>query len=227
MSQRGHARWVRVSHWVITVSLLMLVFSGIEILMVHPRLYWGEAGNDLTPALLELPISRNYQHQGYQKPVAFFTDAAGPVSAVRTYDIFNQNGWGRSLHFLGAWVLVIPGLIYLLAGIVGGHFRSHILPGGPGLTPGGPNYNALQKATYSFVIFVASPLIVLTGLTMSPAVTAAFPFLLNLFGGQQSARTIHFFTFAVLVLFVFGHVVMVIKSGFMRQMRSMTIGERS
>ena len=220
----GHRRWVRICHWLVAASFMTLAVSGFFILMVHPRLYWGEAGNDLTPALFELPISRNYQHRGYDKPMPFFADAAGPVSAVRTYDIFNQNGWGRSLHFLGAWCLAIPGLIYLLAGVFSGHFRWNILPGGRDLAPGGPNYGVLQKAAYSFVIFVASPLIVLTGLTMSPAVTAAFPFLLSLFGGQQSARTIHFFAFVALVLFVVGHVIMVIKSGFKRQIRSMTVG---
>lgn len=240
----SHAGWVRISHWVATASLLTLVFSGVEILMVHPRLYWGEAGNDLTPALFELPISRNYQHGGYGKAMPFFADAAGPVSAVRTYDIFNQNGWGRSLHFLSAWILVLPGIAYLLAGIFGGHFRSHIWPKARELAPdrvwrdvrnhlrlniphasGGPNYGVLQKIAYSFVVFVAAPLIALTGLTMSPEVTAAYPFLLRLFGGHQSARTIHFFTFVALLLFVIVHVVMVVKSGFRRQIRAMTLGE--
>ncbi len=83
----------------------------------------------------------------------------------------------------------------------------------------------LQKCAYSLVIFVAAPLMVVTGLTMSPAVTAAFPFLLRLFGGYQSARTIHFFTFVALLLFVVVHVVMVVKSGFRRQIRAMTVGE--
>ena len=59
-----HARWVRISHWIVTVSLLTLAFSGFVILMAHPRLYWGEVGNGLTPALLELPISRNHQQPG-------------------------------------------------------------------------------------------------------------------------------------------------------------------
>src|SRR3954464_11097918 len=104
----GHARWVRISHAILSVSALALAFTGTIILMAHPRLYWGEAGNDLTPALIELPISRNYKHGGYEKPMAFFGNAAGPVSASRTFDIFNQNGWGRSLHFLSAWCLVIP-----------------------------------------------------------------------------------------------------------------------
>ena len=239
-----HARWVRISHWILTASLLTLAFSGVEILMVHPRLYWGEAGNDLTPALFELPISRNYKHAGWEKPMPFFADAAGPISATRTYDIFNQNGWGRSLHFLAAWCLVFPGAVYLLAGLSGGHFRSHIWPRTRELAPtllwrdlrnhlqlrlppasGGPTYGVLQKASYSFVIFVAAPLIVLTGLTMSPAVTAAYPFLLRLFGGYGSARTIHFFTFVALLLFVIVHIAMVVKSGFKRQLQAMTVGE--
>src|SRR6187549_263700 len=90
----GHARWVRLSHWIATASIFTLAFTGVVILMAHPRLYWGDAGNDLTPALLELPISRNYQHGGWDAPRPFFARAGSPVSASRTFDIFNQNGWG-------------------------------------------------------------------------------------------------------------------------------------
>src|ERR1043165_8451288 len=111
----AHSRWVRLSHWIITASFIILAFTGFVILMAHPRLYWGEAGNDLTPALVELPISRNYRHGGWEKRAAFFEGAASPVSASRTYDIFNRNGWGRSLHFLAAWVFVLTGAAYLLA----------------------------------------------------------------------------------------------------------------
>jgi thiosulfate reductase cytochrome b subunit len=239
-----HARWVRISHWILTVSILTLAFTGVVILMAHPRLYWGEVGNDLTPALLELPISRNHRHGGWEKHMPFFQNTGAPISASRTFDIFNQNGWGRSLHFLAAWCLVVPGAIYLLAGISGGHFRSHIVPGRQELAPtlfwqdvvdhlqlripqasGGPRYGLLQKCAYSLVVFVAAPLIVVTGLTMSPAVTAAFPFLLQVFGGYQSARTIHFVAFAALLLFVVVHLVMVVKSGFKRQIRAMTVGD--
>ena len=124
-----HARWVRISHWIVTVSLLTLAFSGFVILMAHPRLYWGEAGNGLTPALLELPISRNHQHPGWDPATPFFSDAAGPVTASRTYRIFNQNGWARSLHFLSAWCLVLPGAMYLLTGSFGGHFHAHLAQG--------------------------------------------------------------------------------------------------
>jgi thiosulfate reductase cytochrome b subunit len=239
----GHARWVRVSHWILAASLLTLAVTGYFILMVHPRLYWGETGNDLTPALIELPISRNHRHGGWENTTPISMDAAGPVSASRTFEIFNQNGWGRSLHFLAAWFLVVPGAIYLWRGLFGGHFRSHLWPGRPELSPrrvgqelldhlrlrirpatGGPQYGVLQKCAYSFMVFVAAPLVVLTGLTMSPAVTAALPFLLDLFGGHQSARTLHFFAFAALVLFLLVHVAMVIRSGFRRQIRGMTLG---
>ena len=238
-----HEAWVRISHWIAAVTILTLAFSGVTILMAHPRLYWGNAGNDLTPALFELKISRNYKHGGWIGTTPFFAGADSPVSAVRTYDIFNQNGWARSLHFLAAWGFVIPGVLYLLNGLAGGHFRSRVLPRRSELAvrplwadlrehlrlrvptaAGGPQYGVLQKMAYSLVIFVAAPLMVLTGLTMAPAVTAAVPVLLRAFGGYQSARTIHFFTFVVLGLFTLGHVVMVVRSGFRRQMRGMTLG---
>ena len=221
---RSHARWVRISHWIVAASVLTLCVTGFEILMVHPRLYWGAAGNDLTPALIELPISRNYRHGGYTPPTPLARNSAGPMSAERTYDIFNKNGWGRSLHFLAGWFLVVPGIVYLLIGLADGHFRTNIWPTANEVTRG-PQYSLQQKVAYSCVVFVAAPLMVLTGLTMAPAVTAAFPLLLQVFGGYQSARTIHFAVFVALLLFVIGHVVMVAKSGFWRQLRAMTIGE--
>ena len=244
MRPDGHARWVRISHAIASVSLLTLAFTGFVILMAHPRLYWGEVGNDLTPALLELPISRNHQHGGWEKQTPFVDGARAPISASRTFDIFNQNGWGRSLHFLAAWLLVVPGAIYLLVGLTGGHFRSHFVLTRAELSvrrfrqdvvshlrfripasTGGPNYGPLQKCAYASVVFVLIPLMVLTGLAMSPAITASWPFLSSLFGGYQSARTVHFLAFVGLVLFVMVHIVMVMKSGFRRQIRAMTIGE--
>ena len=238
----SHARWVKVSHWILAASIFVLAFSGFVILMAHPRLYWGEVGNGLTPALLELPISRNHRHGGWENREPF-QQAAPAISANRTYDIFNQNGWGRSLHFLAAWCVVVPGAFYLLAGIFSGHFRRHVWPRAGEWHPrvlrteladhlrmriapatGGPDYGPLQKVAYCGVVFVGLPLAVVSGLAMSPTVAAAFPFLPGLFGGFQSARTIHFFTFAALLLFSLAHVVMVITSGFKRQMRGMTLG---
>jgi thiosulfate reductase cytochrome b subunit len=243
-SVEGHAGWVRFSHWIMAASVLTLAVSGFVILMAHPRLYWGAVGNDLTPALFELPISRNYMHGGWAPPVTFFPGGNPVVSEARTYDIFNENGWARSLHFLAAWFLVVTALIYLAAGLVGGHLRRHLIPRARELSPrllwrdvvthlhlpmpratGGPPYGLLQKLVYFGVVFLALPLMVVTGLTMSPAVTAAYPVLLDVFGGAQSARTIHFFAFAALVLFLVVHVAMVILTGFKRQMRAMILGD--
>jgi thiosulfate reductase cytochrome b subunit len=240
----GHRRWVRISHWVIAFSIITLGMSGVFILAVHPRLYWGEVGNDLVPAILEIPISANHRPEGFERTVDFAAVSDTAFSANRNYEIFNQNGWARSLHFLAAWFFLIAGMIYVLAGFASGHARSELLPKGgdfslaklgqdlrehlrpkPGAIGAGPPYGIVQRISYGVVLFIAMPLMVLTGISMAPAITAAFPFLLDIFGGYQSARTIHFFSFAVLLLFFFVHVAMVFVTGFGRQMRAMILGK--
>jgi len=252
----AHARWVRLCHWLLAASVLALSVSGFVVLMAHPRLYWGEAGNDLTPALLELPVSRNYRHGGWEQTVVFSdarTAADGSahgdgtprpiVSASRTYAIFNENGWGRSLHFLAAWVLVATGAAYALAGVLGGHATRDLMPRARDLAPAalwhdlvagpaerggavaaGPPYGALQKCAYFGIAFLVLPLLAITGLAMSPAVTAAYPFIASVWGGSQSARTVHFFAFAVVVAFALGHLLMTARAGFWRQLRALTFG---
>jgi thiosulfate reductase cytochrome b subunit len=86
------------------------------------------------------------------------------------------------------------------------------------------SYNALQRLTYLFVIFVLFPLVIWTGLAMSPAIAAAFPAAVTVFGGQQSARTIHFFVSLFLFLFLLVHIVMVCRAGFRNRMRAMITG---
>jgi len=240
----GHRRWVRICHWIVVAGFFTLAVSGILILMVYPRLHWGEVGNDLTPSLLDLPISGNHRPDEYVTTTRFSATAGGPVSANRYYEIFNENGWARSLHFLAAWFLVVTGVIYVVAGMISGHARRDLLPGLKDLAPramwsdfkahlkkqskalrGGPPYGLLQKFAYFIVVFVALPLMVITGLSMSPAITAALPVLLDMFGGYQSARTIHFFCFAALLLFVIAHIVMVVMTGFWKQVRAMTLGK--
>jgi len=242
-AQEGHRAWVRICHWVVAISFLTLCFSGVFIFAVHPRLYWGEVGNSLTPALLEIPITANHQPDGWERTTTFPIRDGEVFTASRTYDIFNQNGWARSLHFLAAWFLVMTGLVYLIAGIVSGHARRNLVPGASDLSParlwqdfknhmslkmapsgGGPPYGLLQRLSYAVVVFVLLPLMVLTGVTMSPAVTAAYPFLLDVFGGFQSARTIHFFSFATLFAFLVVHVLMVLMTGAGRQLRAILLG---
>jgi thiosulfate reductase cytochrome b subunit len=239
-----HPVWVRFSHWVGALSFVALAISGFMVLMVHPRLYWGNVGNDLTPAFLELPISNNHRPEAWEQTVIFSEFDGEPVSANRTYAIFNRNGFARSLHFLGAWLLFATGLIYLAAGIFTGHVRRRVLPRSRDLAPrsllrdigshlrlqfdrtgGASPYGPLQRVAYALVLFVLVPFMVLTGLTMSPAVTAAYPFLHEVFGGHQSARTLHFFGFSALTLFLLVHLVMVGLTGFGRQIRGMIIGK--
>jgi thiosulfate reductase cytochrome b subunit len=240
---RGHSRWVRICHWIAVASFMALALSGFLILMVHPRLYLGHVGNDLTPALLTLPVSNNYRPDELHSRVVFTEVPGAPVTAERNYSIFNQNGWARSLHFLAAWILVGTGAAYFLLGVCSGHMRRDLLPRGRELAPrsllqdlrnhfpprAGPAgvglpYGLLQKLAYTSVMFVVLPLMVTTGLTMSPALTVAYPILLDVFGGYQTARTIHFFGFTALMLFLIVHVAMVIVTGFNRQLRAMTWG---
>jgi len=149
----------------------------------------------------------------------------------------------RDVHFAAAWLFVINGLVYLLFGLFTGHFRRDLLPDAAELRPrhmladiwnhirlrrargkAARRYNVLQKLAYVIVIFALLPAMVLSGLTMSPAVTAAMPFLFDMFGGRQSARTIHFLVANLLVLFVFVHIIQVVVTGLFNNMRSMITG---
>ena len=149
----------------------------------------------------------------------------------------------RDWHFLMAWLLVANGAVYLLFGALSGHFRRDLAPAADQLrvrhiladvwdhvrlrVPRGEaarRYNVLQKLAYLTVVFLLLPVMVLSGLTMSPAVTAALPSLIDLFGGRQSARTIHFLVADLLVLFVLVHIFEVFLAGVVNQMRSMITG---
>jgi thiosulfate reductase cytochrome b subunit len=222
-----HSALVRVTHWIVVCSFLALLVSGIEILISHPRFYWGENGNVLTPALFQLPIpsSRALVRTGY------------------AYVLPDQNGWSRALHFQAAWLAVLTGLVYWCSGFLSGHFRNDFLPRGEDLSgralwktivshlrferpsPAEAwSYNLLQRLTYLVVVFVLFPLAVWTGLAMSPAVTSAFPQTVTLLGGRQSARTLHFLVACSLLLFFLVHVGMVWFVGFRRHVRAMVSG---
>src|SRR5579884_2131553 len=107
-----HSLVVRATHWITTLTFLALLLTGIEILISHPRFYWGETGNVLTPPLFQLPIpaSRSSVPTGYG------------------YTLPDQNGRGRYLHFQSAWVLVLTGLVYAIFGFFSGHFRKNFIP---------------------------------------------------------------------------------------------------
>jgi thiosulfate reductase cytochrome b subunit len=156
----------------------------------------------------------------------------GETGGVGTPSLFDlpipfmlgHSGWGRYLHFLSAWACVVNGLLYGLSGVLTLHFRKNLLPA---RAVSADSYNGLQRLTYSIVVFVLFPLIIVTGLAMSPAITSVVPALVSVFGGQQSARTIHFFVASFLVLFFFGHITMVSLAGFVNPVRSMITGKSS
>jgi len=222
-----HRAFVRVTHWITALAFVALLLSGVEILISHPRFYWGETGNVRTTPLFKLPIpsSRATVPTGYR------------------YVLPDQNGWSRHLHFESAWLLVGTGLLYVLLGLFQGHFRRNLVPSRADVSPRGfskilaqhlrlapasanetLSYNAMQRLTYLGVIFVLFPLVIWTGLAMSPAVVSAIPATVTVFGGQQSARTIHFFVSILLVFFLVVHIVMVCVSGFRERMRAMILG---
>ena len=162
------------------------------------------------------------------------------------YALPDQNGWSRYLHFQAAWIAVLTGMLYMVFGFLTGHFRKNLLPDKADLSwrgfsaaiathlrferpdeAGAGSYNVLQRLTYVFVIFVLFPLVIWTGLAMSPAFVSAVPASVTLLGGRQSARTLHFFVSLALLLFLLVHVVMVCLAGFSSRMRAMITGRAS
>jgi thiosulfate reductase cytochrome b subunit len=225
-----HTALVRVTHWLTVISFFALLITGVEIVISHPLFYWGETGNvNMQPLFsLHIPSSRDTVPTGYG------------------YVLPDQNGWSRALHFQAAWVAVITGLVYFIASFLNGHLRKNLIPAPPDrswhaffsvitryLRRGPPSaaeahsYNVLQRTSYLGVIFILFPLVILTGLALSPAFNAAFPFVVDAFGGRQSARTLHFFITIFLVLFLVVHVTMIFLAGFIPRMRAMITGRAS
>lgn len=199
-----HAGIVRATHWITALCFAALLVSGVEILISHPRFYWGETGNVLMPPLFTIPIpaSRLSVPTGYG------------------YVLKDQNGWSRSLHFQTGWALVLTGLVYAAWGAWTGHFRTRLHPGAKDAS----EYNRLQKLTYLAVIFGLFPLLIWTGLAMSPGWTAGYSFMQTLLGGQQSARTVHFFSTVLLVLFFVAHLIKIRGAGFWSRTKPMITG---
>jgi len=246
--------WTRVTHWVWAICLFFLLLTGLQIFNAHPALYIGQqSGFEFDNSILKIgavntpegPRGRTtifgntYDTTGVlgmsgpaERPV--YTAFPGEVTIPSYRDL----GTGRVVHFFFGWVFVATMLIWFVASFINGHIRRDIVPG-PGDIAGVPRdvadharfrfkhgrtYGPLQKLSYFGVFFILFPLIVATGLTMSPGMNSIAPWMLDLFGGRQTARTIHFVVMLLLVSFFIVHVLMVVAAGPINELRSMITG---
>ena len=205
----------RITHWLWAVCLFFLLFSGLQIFNAHPVLHLGaEAGFD------------------YDNAVAAFT-----VPSALTMPSGRSLATGRVIHFFFAWGLVATLLVWGVVSLINGHIRA-LIPSGADLRglPAGVvdharlrfhharDYNVLQKLAYAGVLFVALPLMIATGLTMSPGFDAIAPWLLDVFGGRQTARTLHFAVMLGLGAFFVIHMLMILAAGPLNEIRSIVTG---
>jgi Ni/Fe-hydrogenase b-type cytochrome subunit len=214
-----HRLSTRIWHWVNALTVFVMLMSGLMIFNAHPRLYWGKFGANFDAAWLELPRF------------------PGWATIPSTYNLSLARQW----HLAFAWVLAFGLLAYCVRSLWNGHFKQDVALSKVEVAPKhlwadivkhakfdfhseDSRYNPLQKITYSLILFVILPLVILTGLTMSPGMNAAWPWLLELFGGRQSARSIHFLCAGGIAGFIVVHLVLVVLAGPVNEIRSMLTG---
>ena len=216
-----HTRATRVLHWLNALCVFLVLGSGLQIFNAHPRLYWGKYGADTDRAVLS----------GWSFP------------GWATIPSYQDLATGRRWHFFFAWVLVFSSALYFVLSFASRHVQRDLLLTRAQRAPShlvrdfwnharlrfpsgeaAKSYNSLQKLAYLLVLFVLAPMILATGLTMSPGMDAGYPWLLSLFGGRQSARTLHFMCAMTVVAFICVHLVMVVLAGPINELRSMITG---
>ena len=247
-----HRLPVRISHWLNVPFLIILIMSGLQIFNAHPALYWGDR-SDRDQALFSIrPLqSEGGEVKGITTILGHQFDTTGvlgysngSVRAFPAWATIPSTKWlamGRQWHLFFAWLFVINGLIFTAYAFASRHVTRDLAPTGKDWCSIGKSlrdhlilrhpaggeakrYNVLQKLAYASILFIVGPLIVLTGLAMSPTIDTAFPWLLTIFGGRQAARTIHFVACFSFVGFVIIHVLQVILTGFFNNIRSMVTG---
>ena len=246
--------WTRVTHWLWATCLFFLLLSGLQIFNAHPTLYIGQQsgfGFDnsvLRMEAVDTPAGPRGQTtifgRSFDTTGLFGLSGDGDDQQYRgmpqalTIPSDRDLATGRIIHFFFAWILVATLLVWFCAGLLNGHIRRDLIATREDLFNlprdvadhvrlrfrHGRNYNVLQKLSYGFVLFVLLPLMVLTGLTMSPGVDAAVPWLTEIFGGRQTARTVHFLGMLLLVSFFVVHILMVFAAGPLNELRSIITG---
>jgi len=239
----------RITHWVWAVSLFFLMLTGLQIFNAHPSLHIGkEAGFEYDNAILEIGAREvGGELQGVTRIFGAEFDTTGFLGvsngqprafpAALTIPSYQSLANGRVIHFFFAWMLVTTLSLWLISSALNGHLRQ-LVPTLADLRAlprdivdharlrfhHTGEYSVLQKLAYASVLFLALPLMILTGLTMSPGGNAAAPWLLDLFQGRQTARTIHFLTMLALLGFFAVHMAMILLAGPLNEMRSILTG---
>ena len=246
--------WTRGTHWIWAICLFFLLLSGLQIFNAHPALYIGQqSGFEFENAILEIGAVNTPEGPrgkttvfGREFDTTGVLGMSGPSTqpsfigfpGAVTIPSFRDLGTGRVVHFFFGWIFVAALFIWFLASFINGHIRRDIVPMGADLKGlprdafnharfrfhHGRSYTPLQKLSYFTVFFILFPLIILTGLTMSPGMDAAWPWLLDVFGGRQTARTIHFGVMVLLVAVFIVHIAMVLLAGPLNELRSMITG---
>ncbi len=246
--------WTRATHWVWAICLFFLLLTGLQIFNAHPTLYVGEeSGFGYDNAVLVIGSentdgrARGYaQVLGRRFDTTGILGVSGPAERPKlqafpssiTIPSTTDLATGRVIHFFFAWILVATLLVWLIASLFNGHLRRDLLPTIDDLRTlprdildharfrfhHTARYGVLQKLTYAGVLLVLLPLMILTGLAMSPGFNAAVPFLTDLFGGRQTARTVHFVVMLLLVGFFVVHMVMILAAGPLNELRSIITG---
>jgi thiosulfate reductase cytochrome b subunit len=239
----------RLTHWVWAVCLFFLMLTGLQIFNAHPSLHVGkEAGFDYDNAILQIgAVEADGELRGVTRVLGAEFDTTGVLGvsdgevrafpAALTIPSKISLATGRVIHFFFAWVLAGTLAVWLVASALNGHLRQ-LVPSWTDLRAlpediadharlrfrHGAGYGVLQKLAYASVLFLALPLMILTGLSMSPAFNAAAPWLLEVFGGRQTARTVHFLTMVALLGFFAVHMAMILLAGPLNEMRSILTG---
>jgi Ni/Fe-hydrogenase b-type cytochrome subunit len=218
---RRHRLSTRIWHWLNALVIATLFMSGLGIFNAHPRLYWGQYGANFDHAWLILP----------RFPAWITLPGHYSLAMSRHWHLALAPVFALALLGYMIWSLVNRHVVRDLAfrrgelaprhvwADIRDHARLRFPTGAAAL-----RYNVLQKASYIGVIFVLLPLLIFTGLTMSPGMNAAWPWLVDLFGGRQSARSIHFIAAWALAAFFIAHILMVLLAGPYNEIRSMITG---
>ncbi|MFM9978417.1 MAG: cytochrome b/b6 domain-containing protein [Sphingomonadaceae bacterium] len=219
---KRHRISTRLWHWINAVAIVVLIMSGLMISNAHPHLYWGHYGANLDASWFDPPRF------------------PGWATIPSTYNLALARHW----HLFFAWIFAFGFLAYLIVSLINRHLQRDLTLQRGELSPkhlveevvhhaqlkfptgaAALKYNTLQKLTYIVVLFVLFPLLILTGLCLQPGMSPLTGWAIDLLGGRQSARSIHFICAGLVAVFIVVHLLLVVLAGPYNEVRSMITGK--